>query len=442
MASARASPLGYVPAALAVDGERLRHRHPRPGVPRGHHSTSAARSRGRKAAVMSGPQDNLPPVAASPENTAPTRRRDRTRPPRSTGPSNDALPRLTNRWAPLEILTPSRSSASSTPRSACSRRAGWRSAAPRRARIYRRAGGAGGRGDADGAHRPRHRRELPRTAPERFVLHARNPARDLHVGGNVVNFGPVNGAPNVTRPRARAAATATRSVPRHPQGHPPPGRAALAGRRGGRARRRARADAAPRHLPGPYRVLRHRLGRARRRRRRRPRTPSRCRRSSTAARRGARRAPDADDGDQRQFAAPGRRGDPRQHHDHGRATANASCITPVHADGRHGAGDAGGRADAADGRGARHHRAVPDDPPRRALRDGRVHLERGHAHRLARLRHAGISSTRTLATAQIGRRLKLPVRTSAVNASPAVGCAGHLRDRVLAAGRRSSATAT
>ncbi len=36
------------------------------------------------------------------------------------------------------------------------------------------------------------------TVPEKFVLHARNPERDLHVGGNVVNFGPVNGAPNVT----------------------------------------------------------------------------------------------------------------------------------------------------------------------------------------------------------------------------------------------------
>ena len=29
------------------------------------------------------------------------------------------------------------------------------------------------------------------------MLHARNPARDLHVGDNVVNFGPVNGAPNI-----------------------------------------------------------------------------------------------------------------------------------------------------------------------------------------------------------------------------------------------------
>jgi trimethylamine--corrinoid protein Co-methyltransferase len=35
-------------------------------------------------------------------------------------------------------------------------------------------------------------------APSRFVLHARNPERHLHVGGDVVNFGPVNGAPNVS----------------------------------------------------------------------------------------------------------------------------------------------------------------------------------------------------------------------------------------------------
>src|SRR2546429_165753 len=34
-------------------------------------------------------------------------------------------------------------------------------------------------------------------APERFVLHARNPGRHLHVGDNVVNFGPVTGAPHI-----------------------------------------------------------------------------------------------------------------------------------------------------------------------------------------------------------------------------------------------------
>jgi trimethylamine--corrinoid protein Co-methyltransferase len=35
-------------------------------------------------------------------------------------------------------------------------------------------------------------------APSRFVLHARNSERHLHVGGDVVNFGPVNGAPNIS----------------------------------------------------------------------------------------------------------------------------------------------------------------------------------------------------------------------------------------------------
>lgn len=35
-------------------------------------------------------------------------------------------------------------------------------------------------------------------APGEFVLHSRNPARDLHVGGRSVNFGPANGAPNIS----------------------------------------------------------------------------------------------------------------------------------------------------------------------------------------------------------------------------------------------------
>ncbi len=35
-------------------------------------------------------------------------------------------------------------------------------------------------------------------APERFVLHSRDPNRHLHVGGNIVNFGPVSGAPNIS----------------------------------------------------------------------------------------------------------------------------------------------------------------------------------------------------------------------------------------------------
>jgi trimethylamine--corrinoid protein Co-methyltransferase len=35
-------------------------------------------------------------------------------------------------------------------------------------------------------------------APQSFVLRSRNPERHLHVGGNVVNFGPVSGAPNIS----------------------------------------------------------------------------------------------------------------------------------------------------------------------------------------------------------------------------------------------------
>ena len=42
------------------------------------------------------------------EVPATSRRRERGRAPRSTGPSLTALPRLINRWAPLEILTAER----------------------------------------------------------------------------------------------------------------------------------------------------------------------------------------------------------------------------------------------------------------------------------------------------------------------------------------------
>ncbi len=40
-------------------------------------------------------------------------------------------------------------------------------------------------------------RELCAHAPERFILRARNRARDLHVGGNIVNIGPAHGAPHI-----------------------------------------------------------------------------------------------------------------------------------------------------------------------------------------------------------------------------------------------------
>lgn len=39
---------------------------------------------------------------------------------------------------------------------------------------------------------------LLRQAPESFVIHARDPDLDLHVGGNVINFAPMHGAPHVS----------------------------------------------------------------------------------------------------------------------------------------------------------------------------------------------------------------------------------------------------
>ncbi len=107
------------------------------------------------------------------------------------------LPRLEVPWAPLEILSAEQVERILTAAFRVLEESGLeiRSAAAREA--YRRGGAVV---DAD-TQIVRLGRDLVEAqlahAPERFVLHARNPERDLHVGGNVVNFGPVNGAPNV-----------------------------------------------------------------------------------------------------------------------------------------------------------------------------------------------------------------------------------------------------
>jgi trimethylamine---corrinoid protein Co-methyltransferase len=133
-----------------------------------------------------------------------SRRRGRERGARSTGPSLAPIARLTNHWAPLEILNAEQVERIIEAAYRILAEAGLeiRSAAARE--IFRKAGALVdeetqlvrlGRDivDAQLAH-----------APEKFVLHARNADRDLHVGGNVVNFGPVTGAPNITdRERGR-----------------------------------------------------------------------------------------------------------------------------------------------------------------------------------------------------------------------------------------------
>jgi trimethylamine--corrinoid protein Co-methyltransferase len=136
--------------------------------------------------------------------TPSSRRRGRDRAARSTGPSLAPIARLTNHWAPLEILSPEQVERIIEAAYRILEEAGLEIRSAEAREIFRQAGALVdeptqmvrlGRDivDAQLAH-----------APERFVLHARNPERDLHVGGNVVNFGPVNGAPNITdRERGR-----------------------------------------------------------------------------------------------------------------------------------------------------------------------------------------------------------------------------------------------
>jgi len=131
------------------------------------------------------------------EVPATSRRRDRGRAHRSTGPTLEPLPRLTNRWAPLEVLSAEQVERILLAAFRILEEAGLevRSAAARE--VYARAGAI----VDESTQMVRLGRDIVTAhlahAPERFVLHARNPARHLHVGDNVVNFGPVTGAPNI-----------------------------------------------------------------------------------------------------------------------------------------------------------------------------------------------------------------------------------------------------
>ena len=129
----------------------------------------------------------------------PGRRRERGgRATRSTGPSLAPLPRLTNRWAPLEILSAEQVERIVDAAYRILEEAGLEIRSPEAREVFRRAGAK----VEDESQMVRLGRDIVEAnlahAPERFVLHARNADRHLHVGGNVVNFGPVNGAPNIT----------------------------------------------------------------------------------------------------------------------------------------------------------------------------------------------------------------------------------------------------
>ncbi len=125
------------------------------------------------------------------------RRPPRGRATRTTGPSLEPLPRLTVPWAPLEVLSTEQVERILGGAYRVLEECGLEVRSPAARAIYRTAGAI----VDDETQLVRLGRELVQAqlghAPGRFVLRARNPARHLEVGGNVVNFGPVNGAPHI-----------------------------------------------------------------------------------------------------------------------------------------------------------------------------------------------------------------------------------------------------
>jgi len=129
---------------------------------------------------------------------APSRRRERGRAGRSTGATLAPLPRLVNQWAPLEILDAEQIERIINAAYRVLGESGLEIRSTQAREVFK----LGGASVDEATQMVRLGREIVdaclATAPERFVLHARNSGRDLHIGGNVVNFGPVNGAPHIT----------------------------------------------------------------------------------------------------------------------------------------------------------------------------------------------------------------------------------------------------
>ena len=130
------------------------------------------------------------------ERMSSSRRRERGA--TSAGDALPRLPRLHSPWTPVEIFTDTQVDRIIAAAYRVLEEMGLEVRSPAARDIFRKSGALV---DDEsqivriGADIVKH---FASQAPERFVLHARNPERDLHVGGNVVNFGPVNGAPNVS----------------------------------------------------------------------------------------------------------------------------------------------------------------------------------------------------------------------------------------------------
>jgi len=132
------------------------------------------------------------------EVVPPARRRGTGRSPRTAGPVLAPLRRLEVPWSPLEVLSAVQVERILVAAFRVLEEAGLEIRSPAARDIFRVAGAI----VDDETQLVRIGRDLVQAqlahAPATFVLHARNPERHLHVGGRVVNFGPVNGAPNVS----------------------------------------------------------------------------------------------------------------------------------------------------------------------------------------------------------------------------------------------------
>ena len=127
----------------------------------------------------------------------PASRRARARPAEPAALASH-LPRLENPWPPVEIFTAAQITRMLDAAFRVLEEIGMEIRSPIARAIYARHGALA---DEDTGI-VRIGRDIVQNfcalAPEKFVLYARNSARDLHVGGNVVNFGPVNGAPHIS----------------------------------------------------------------------------------------------------------------------------------------------------------------------------------------------------------------------------------------------------
>ena len=126
------------------------------------------------------------------------RRRGGARAHRSTGPSLAPIPRLANPLPPLELLDAEQVERIVQAANRVLEEAGLEIRSEAARDIFRKHGAL----VDDDTQMVRIGREIVDAqralAPEQFVLHSRNEQRHLHVGGNVVNFGPVSGAPNIS----------------------------------------------------------------------------------------------------------------------------------------------------------------------------------------------------------------------------------------------------